>query len=472
MLTWFEQRAPIRTKFKALFIIYSVLAATIVLAAAYAALHAPAINATLVIGVALAGMAAIMVTTLVASRLICTPYVNTVVRMEALANGDLNSPIHYRANRDCVGRMTKAMEVFRESSEAARECNTQRSMALAMGEGLGRLAARDLTHRINADMTGAFAQLRVDFNDAMTSLQSTIRAVSQASAGIRTGSDEILSASDDLSRRTEHQAASLQETAAAMSQITSAVRNTADDAGRTNDVVRETRQDAEQGGEVVRRAVDAMGGIERSSAEISEIISVIDGISFQTNLLALNAGVEAARAGDAGKGFAVVASEVRALAQRSAEAAKDVKSRILRSSEQVGIGVALVHQTGEVLQSITARIGKVDELVSSIAGSAAQQASGLKEVNTAIAEMDNVTQQNAAMVEESTAAARNLAGQAEALGEEIAQFVTGQVPIERSMPAPRRSVSAPPAKRPVVRSVSRGNLALAAAPADDDWSNF
>ena len=473
MLSWFEKRAPIRTKFKTLFVIYSLLVGMVALTTIYAAVHASGINATLVISIAISGLAGVMATTLVSAHLICTPYVNTVVRMEALADGDIDSPIHYRENKDCVGRMTKAMEVFRGSSEAARECNTQRSMALSMGEGLGKLAAGDLTHRIDANMSGAFAQLRIDFNDAVSSLQTAIRTVAQTSAGIRTGSNEILSASDDLARRTEHQAASLQQTAAAMGEITSAVRDTADDAGRTNEVVRETRQDAEQGGAVVRRAVDAMGGIERSSAEISEIISVIDGISFQTNLLALNAGVEAARAGDAGRGFAVVASEVRALAQRSAEAAKDVKSRIMRSSEQVTIGVALVRETGEFLQSITTRIGKVDELVSSIAGSAAHQASGLKEVNTAIAEMDNVTQQNAAMVEESTAAARSLSAQAEALTDEISRFGTGAATIEHPAfappPAPERL---PPPRRAAPRSASRGNLALAMPASDDDWSSF
>ncbi|HEX8445154.1 MAG TPA: methyl-accepting chemotaxis protein [Sphingomonas sp.] len=473
MLTWFEQHAPIRTKFQALLVTYGVLASVIAGAAYHAATHATGIDTTLVMGVAGAGVVAILAVTMIAAKLICTPYVMTVVRMEALAAGDLDSPILYREHRDCVGRMTRAMEVFREKSEAAVECGTQRSMASVMGDSLGRLAAGDLTCRIEADLTGPFAQLKTDFNNAVESLRATVTTVAQASSGIRTGSGEILSAADDLSQRTEHQAASLEETAAAMDEITNAVRKTADDAGRARGVVGETRTDAEQGGDVVRRAVDAMGGIERSSSEISEIIAVIDGISFQTNLLALNAGVEAARAGDAGKGFAVVASEVRALAQRSAEAAKDVKSRILRSSEQVGSGVALVNQTGEALQRIIGRIGAISELVSSIAASAEHQASGLREVNIAITQMDNATQQNAAMVEESTAAARSLSGEAEALAQEIARFQTGPGHVERAAPVVRalQAKAATAVRRPAGAVRRSGGAAAAAAPADD-WSQF
>ena len=207
-----------------------------------------------------------------------------------------------------------------------------------------------------------------------------------------------------------------------MQQITTTVRQTADGASQANRIVGEARNEAEESGEIVRRAVEAMSGIERASTEISEIISVIDGISFQTNLLALNAGVEAARAGEAGKGFAVVASEVRALAQRSAEAAKDVKTRIMASSDQVAAGVELVNETGEALQRIIGRIGEISDLVSRIAASAGQQSIGLQQVNTAMSEMDSVTQRNAAMVEQATAAARSLAQEAEVLAREVARF--------------------------------------------------
>ena len=231
--------------------------------------------------------------------------------------------------------------------------------------------------------------------------------------------------------------ASLEETAAAMQQITTTVRQTADGASQANRIVGEARSEAEESGQIVRRAVEAMSGIERGSAEISEIISVIDGISFQTNLLALNAGVEAARAGEAGKGFAVVASEVRALAQRSAEAAKDVKTRIMASSDQVAAGVALVNETGEALQRIIGRIGEISELVSRIADSAGQQSVGLQQVNTAVSEMDSVTQRNAAMVEQATDAARSLAQEAEILATEVARFQLSTVQGDPANPVHR-----------------------------------
>ena len=388
-------------------------------------MHASGINTVAVLGSVVAGVLSVVATTLLASRLICTPYVTTVVRMEALAAGDLVSPVLYTANRDCVGRMTKAMESFRTAQEAAAECNSQRSMALAMGEALEHLATGDLTHRIEAELSGPFAQLKIDFNEAAAALEHTLASVATVANGIHTGSAEIRAASDDLSHRTEQQAASLEQTAAAMHEITSTVRKAADDAAQANMIVTETRDFAEEGGEVVGRAIGAMGAIERSSEEIFEIISVIDGIAFQTNLLALNAGVEAARAGDAGRGFAVVASEVRALAQRSADAAKDVKTKIQASSQQVNAGVDLVRQTGTALQRITDRIGRISNVVADISSSATHQAAGLQEINTAVAEMDSVTQQNAAMVEQATAAARSLASEANALTEQVSHFKLG-----------------------------------------------
>jgi methyl-accepting chemotaxis protein len=298
-------------------------------------------------------------------------------------------------------------------------------------------------------------------------------AVVEAASGINNGASDIRQASDDLSQRTEQQAASLEQTAAAMDEITSTVRETAAGASRANAVVGEARHEAEHSGEVVRRAVDAMGGIERSSAEISEIISVIDGIAFQTNLLALNAGVEAARAGDAGRGFAVVASEVRALAQRSAEAAKDVKTRILASSEQVDAGVELVSETGKALDRIIARIGEISTLVASIASSAEHQATGLQQVNTAVSEMDGVTQQNAAMVEQATAAARSLSSEADALARNVARFKLGAEGSTRpANPVHRLQDRARAAHRPAARAGGghRGGAVLAVA--EDDWSAF
>ena len=225
-----------------------------------------------------------------------------------------------------------------------------------------------------------------------------------------------------MSRRTEHNAATLEETAAALDEITATVKRTAEGAKQADQVVRNARADAEQSGVIVSNAVEAMSKIERSAKEISQIIGVIDEIAFQTNLLALNAGVEAARAGDAGRGFAVVASEVRALAQRSADAAKEIKTLIGASTQQVGQGVSLVGQTGEALQRIVGGVGEITTLVTEIAASSQEQSAGLSQVNIAVNQMDQVTQQNAAMVEESTAAAHSLRREANQLAQLVARF--------------------------------------------------
>ena len=426
MLSWFEKDAPIRAKFRFLLVIYSLLGLAAASAGCYAAVNAQGVSSNLLIAVLVSTALLLPGVTMLAGKLICTPYVNTVLRMEALAAGDLDTPIAYTDNKDCVGRMTKAMAVFRQSMEKVTVVAREQSLVQeALATGLDLLAKGDLTHRIEITFPAEYELLRRDFNKAMEELSVALSAVAQASGGVHTGASEISQASNDLSRRTEQQAASLEETAAAMDEITTTVREAAQSAARANKVVVQARQEAEHSGEVVGRAIEAMSGIERTSAEISEIISVIDGIAFQTNLLALNAGVEAARAGDAGKGFAVVASEVRALAQRSADSAKDVKARITASSEQVDAGVALVSETGAALARIIASIGEVDGLVAEIATSAEQQASGLQQVNTAVAEMDGVTQQNAAMVEEATAASRSLAAEADTLAREIGRFQLG-----------------------------------------------
>ena len=264
--------------------------------------------------------------------------------------------------------------------------------------------------------------------------------------GVRSGAEEITQASDDLSRRTEQQAASLEETAAALDQITATVRHTAEGASEARNTVSAAKADAERSGAVVREAVQAMGGIETSSKQIGHIIGVIDEIAFQTNLLALNAGVEAARAGDAGRGFAVVATEVRALAQRSAEAAKEIKALISASGQQVEAGVKLVGETGKALERIVAQVAQLNRLVADIAASAQEQATGLHEVNTAVNQMDQVTQQNAAMVEESTAASHGLSGEAKELARLVGQFNLGDIAPKPAAAAPRKALP-PAAKR-------------------------
>ncbi|WP_428969793.1 methyl-accepting chemotaxis protein [Sphingomonas sp. Xoc002] len=418
-------------------------------------------------------------------RGIANPLAAMTVAMRRLAAGDLNTKLEVESRRDEVGQLAEAMVAFRDQLVGAERAKAEQTSLIvsSVGSGLDALAQGDLTKRIDADLTGPFAKLKQDFNNAMDSVSATLTAVNASAQGITNGAADIREASDDLSHRTEQQAASLEETAAAMHEITETVRETAENAKRANQAVTETRADADQSTDVVRKAVEAMHGIERSSHEISEIIAVIDGIAFQTNLLALNAGVEAARAGDAGKGFAVVASEVRALAQRSADAAKDVKERITASTQQVDTGVQLVAQAGNALTRITGRIGEINALVSDIASAAAQQATGLQQVNTAVAEMDGVTQQNAAMVEQATAAARSLSEETGHMTREVGRFRLIDGGMVARAPAPvvhhspvhqlqARVAQATPRIAPAPR-VARASSAAAAVVVDDgDWSEF
>ncbi len=405
-------------------------------------------------------------------RKIIAPLVDLVGVIKRMSAGDLQVAVPSTERKDELGQLAGATLAFRDQlNDAERSKAAQTDLIVSsVGQGLARLAQGDLVSRIEDDLTGPFARLKTDFNSAIDSLRETMLAVSGASSDINRGATEIRQSSDDLSQRTEQQAANIEETAAAMNQLTSSVAETASGAGEANSLVAQVRDQAEHGGDVVRRAVEAMAGIERSSDEISEIISVIDGIAFQTNLLALNAGVEAARAGDAGKGFAVVASEVRALAQRSADAAKDVKTRILASRDQVGSGVSLVNETGEALGAIIGQINEINARVSAIAAAATRQSSGIQQINSAVRDMDSMTQQNAAMVEESNAAARNLSTGANDLVEKVSRFRTGNgsqgrpaAPVYRSAPA-----SAPTRSAPAHR-VS-GNAALAVQ--DEDWQEF
>jgi methyl-accepting chemotaxis protein len=321
-----------------------------------------------------------------------------------------------------------------ETDRAAAIAREQDMVVSHVGAGLKRLSDGDLTASIGQDLDGAYARVRDDFNSAVTNLREALASVLNSAGSIRGGSDEIASASDDLSRRTEQQAASLEETAAALDEITATVKRSADGAREASKVASGARTQAEHSGAVVREAVTAMRDIQQSSEKVGQILGVIDEIAFQTNLLALNAGVEAARAGDAGRGFAVVASEVRALAQRSAEAAKEIKTLISASSQQVERGVGLVDQTGQALDGIVERVAEIDGLVSEIALSSQEQSTGLSQVNTAVNQMDQVTQQNAAMVEEATAAAAQLKQETGNLTRLVGRFNVGAA----VQPAPAR----------------------------------
>ena len=368
--------------------------------------------------------------------------------MVRLAGGDLNVAIPAIGRRDEIGHMADAVLTFKQNAEekvrleaeaevqraaaeqarivqAERDAEAARQQAQVVdgiAAGLDRLSSGQLAFRLNTAFAPEYEKLRADFNGAMAKLQETMRVIVDRSSAIGASAHEISQASDDLSRRTEQQAASLEETAAALEQITATVARSAEGAVEAGGVVDGARHEALEGQAVVGRAIVAMGEIEQSSNEIGNIIGVIDEIAFQTNLLALNAGVEAARAGEAGRGFAVVASEVRALAQRSAEAAKEIKTLISASSRQVGEGVALVGDTGHALERIAEQITRLTAIAREISASSQEQSSGLQQVNIAVAQMDQVTQQNAAMVEESTAASHSLAQDARELDRMMGQF--------------------------------------------------
>ena len=318
---------------------------------------------------------------------------------------------------ETIDNERKRLEAEQRKTQA---CQAQ--MVSALGEALDRLAKGDLRSRLDIDAAADFQKLKDDFNNAVELLDQAMGGVSAATDGIRSGTEEISIAADDLARRTEQQAASLEQTAAAVEELTTAVGKTAQSAREVSSQVEEASAEAQRSGEVVSRAAQAMTKIEAQSQQVNQILGVIDEIAFQTNLLALNAGVEAARAGDAGKGFAVVAQEVRALAQRSAEAAKEIKSLITESSRQVGEGVELVGQTGEALRGIVEKVGGIGAMVTAIAASASDQAEALGQVNSAVNQLDQVTQRNASMVAQSTQATHALRAEASDLSQHVGAF--------------------------------------------------
>ncbi len=339
---------------------------------------------------------------------------------------------------------------------------------------LQAIAAGDLTARMHGDFHGVFARMRDDANATADQLTGIVGRIQTAAVSINAAASEIATGNDDLSRRTEQQAASLEETAASMEELTSTVKQNAEHARQANQLAAGAASVASQGGSVVGQVVETMSGIEASSKKIADIIGVIDGIAFQTNILALNAAVEAARAGDQGRGFAVVASEVRTLAQRSSNAAKEIKTLIDDSVDQVANGSTLVRQAGETMAEIVASVQRVTDIMGEISAASQEQASGIEQVNQTVTQMDETTQQNAALVEEATAAARSMEEQATQLQDAVAVFKLDTLPAIASIavastarPAPRSVPSAPPRKpRPAPQSV-----ALAQA-ASSDWQEF
>ena len=448
------------------------------------------------------------------SRTITKPLDKVVDDMAELVGGNTNLELSGANRSDEIGKIFKSVEVFRdaaidkhrleeegEENRAQTEQDRKRNEELkaieaqkladaidALAAGLNKLLDGDLTANITTPFEGELDRLRNDFNNSVGKLSETMSKMSQVSIGLNTNSTEISNATNELSRRTETQAASLEETSAALDEITATVRETSERATEAAGKAKSARDDTESSSQVVANAVSAMEGIEKASGDISNIINVIDEIAFQTNLLALNAGVEAARAGEAGKGFAVVAQEVRELAQRSATAAKEIKDLISKSAGEVANGVQLVQETGEALAKISEHVSEIDTQINTISQGASEQLVGIQEVNTAVNSMDQVTQQNAAMVEENTAVTQEIADEVTNLTTLIKTFKVagGDYTTSHSPAAPsaKQSASAKPvvasqSHKPVaspaqaqVQKVAQSFDGNAAVSQDTEWDEF
>ena len=376
------------------------------------------------------------------------PILTLAASAEKLAKGDASVTFAAVSRRDEIGEIARAVAAFRdnviaaqraeaaaaEGRAAAEEARRQNESIRAasseeqtrvvetLSQGLERLALGDLTWRVEGEFSPTYARLKTNFNKSLDVLRKALGAIAEGARDLQAGSSEIAGLATDLSQRTGSQTASIEEAAAALEEITTTVRHTADNAGAARQVVSKTRSEAEKSGEVVRTAVEAINRIQHSSQEIAKIVGVIDEIAFQTNLLALNAGVEAARAGESGRGFAVVATEVRALAQRSADASKEIRTLISASGAQVKDGVDLVVSAGAALDRIFAQVSEIDRVVESIAGGAAEQSSGLQSVNKGVSEIDRVNQSNVGIVERTTEACSEVASSAAELAQAVAMF--------------------------------------------------
>ena len=402
-------------------------------------------------------------------RRLTAPLADLCATMDRMAAGELDIAVPGTAKTDELGEIARALGgiktsiVERTRREAEAGIAAQQAVTGALGKALGALKSGDLTHRVNQPFPTEYEGLRADFNGAMAALAEQMGEVASASGTVGTGAVQIASASEDLARRTERQAAALEETATTVNQLKASVAGTRTATVTATQTAQETRNEAVDSGALMQEAVKAMEGIAQSSDKMRSIIQIIDGISFQTNLLALNAGVEAARAGEAGRGFAVVANEVRSLAERAAQAAREISELIEGSGREVEQGVTLVSRTRDSLDRIVARAGDLAGMIEGIATTGEEQAAAIEQAAGAVSEIDRSTQQNAALAEETTAASQSLAREAERLSQVVREFTLDDQgrPMATAAPIRRPAPTAVPAP-------TSGNTALAM----DDWSEF
>ncbi|MBB4099442.1 methyl-accepting chemotaxis protein [Sphingomonas kyeonggiensis] len=418
-MLWFREKAPIRQK---TLVAFGSLVALIAFLGLAALARGDFVMAGLGVG------AALVAATMSASyrKAICDPYVNTVVRMEGLAAGDLTSPIAYTNHEDCVGRMTRAMFTFRDIAEKQmRDAQEQAQIVEIVGESLARLSTGNLTGEIVADFPAAYASLKTNFNSALGSMRSLIGTVLENAQTIRTGSGEIAQASEDLARRTEANAASLQETSASVTQMDERLKESAGAAARTLVRADDAIATVSTGRSTADEAVQAMNRVSESAKGIDSVIEGLDKIAFQTRVLAMNAAVEAGRAGEAGRGFAVVADLVSALAMRAEEEAGRAREQLTATQTDILAAVDMVQKVDTALVDISQNVEEVHDLLGCMANDNQAQSAAITQINVAIGEMDQATQQNAAMVEQTSAAARNLSGQVVLLAEQAGRFEIG-----------------------------------------------